>query len=48
MRVVIMLVSNSKKVMGKRTNGLLTNIIRWGTAAIMTAAVILMFVRWRS
>jgi NRAMP (natural resistance-associated macrophage protein)-like metal ion transporter len=44
--VVIMLVSNSKKVMGDRTNGPLTNILGWGTAVIMTAAVVGMFVTW--
>jgi NRAMP (natural resistance-associated macrophage protein)-like metal ion transporter len=44
--VVIMLVSNSKKVMGKRTNGKLTNVLGWGTAVIMTAAAIGMFVTW--
>ena len=45
--VVIMLVSNSKKVMGKRTNGKLTNILGWGTAVLMTAAAIGMFVTWK-
>ena len=45
--VVIMLVSNSKKVMGNRTNGKLTNFLGWGTAVIMTAAAIGMFVTWR-
>jgi NRAMP (natural resistance-associated macrophage protein)-like metal ion transporter len=44
--VVIMLVSNSKKVMGKRTNGKLTNFLGWGTAVIMTAAAVGMFVTW--
>ena len=44
--VVIMLVSNSKKVMGKRTNGLLTNVLGWSTAVIMIAAAIGMFVTW--
>jgi len=44
--VVIMLVSNSKKVMGDRTNGPLTNILGWGTAVIMTAAAVGMFVTW--
>ena len=44
--VVIMLVSNSKKVMGKRTNGPLTNFLGWSTAVIMTAAAIGMFVTW--
>jgi len=46
--VVIMLVSNSKKVMGNRTNGKLTNFLGWGTAVIMTAAAIGMFVTWGS
>jgi Mn2+/Fe2+ NRAMP family transporter len=44
--VVIMLVSNSRKVMGDRINGKLTNILGWGTAGIMTAAAIGMFVTW--
>lgn len=44
--VVIMLVSNSRKVMGKRTNGKLTNFLGWGTALIMTAAAVGMFVTW--
>jgi NRAMP (natural resistance-associated macrophage protein)-like metal ion transporter len=44
--VVIMLVSSSKKVMGKRTNGPLTSILGWSTAVIMTAAAIGMFVTW--
>lgn len=44
--VVIMLVSNSKKVMGNRTNGKLTNFLGWGTAVVMTAAAVGMFVTW--
>lgn len=44
--VVIMLVSTSKKVMGKRTNGPLTNFLGWGTAVVMIAAAIGMFVTW--
>jgi Mn2+/Fe2+ NRAMP family transporter len=44
--VMIMLVSNNKKVMGKRVNGRLTNIIGWSTAAIMSAAAIGMFATW--
>jgi len=43
---MIMLVSNNKKVMGKRVNGRLTNIIGWSTAAIMSAAAIGMFATW--
>jgi len=45
--VVIMLVSNNKKVMGKRVNGKLTNIIGWTTAAVMSAAALGMFLTWR-
>jgi NRAMP (natural resistance-associated macrophage protein)-like metal ion transporter len=44
--VMIMLVSNNKKVMGKRVNGRLTNIVGWSTAAIMSAAALGMFVTW--
>jgi NRAMP (natural resistance-associated macrophage protein)-like metal ion transporter len=44
--VLIMFVSNSKKIMKDRTNGPLTNILGWGTAVIMTAAAIAMFVTW--
>jgi len=44
--VMIMLVSNNRKVMGKRVNGKLTNIIGWSTAAIMSAAAIGMFATW--
>jgi NRAMP (natural resistance-associated macrophage protein)-like metal ion transporter len=44
--VMIMLVSNNKKVMGKRVNGKLTNFIGWATAAIMSAAALGMFVTW--
>lgn len=46
--VMIMLVSNNKKVMGQRVNGKLTNFIGWATAAIMAAAAIGMFVTWRN
>jgi Mn2+/Fe2+ NRAMP family transporter len=44
--VVVMLVSNNKRVMGKRTNGLITNIIGWIAAAIMFAAAVGMFLTW--
>jgi NRAMP (natural resistance-associated macrophage protein)-like metal ion transporter len=44
--VVIMLISNSKQIMGKRTNGRLTNILGWSTAVIMIAAAVGMFVTW--
>ncbi|HEX3100484.1 MAG TPA: divalent metal cation transporter, partial [Pyrinomonadaceae bacterium] len=46
--VVVMLVSNNKRVMGGRTNGLGTNIIGWLAAAVMFAAAIGMFATWGS
>ena len=36
--VLIMLVANNRKIMGKRTNGRLTNTLGWAAAAIMFAA----------
>jgi NRAMP (natural resistance-associated macrophage protein)-like metal ion transporter len=36
--VLIMLVSNNRKIMGKRTNSRLTNILGWGAAALMLLA----------
>jgi NRAMP (natural resistance-associated macrophage protein)-like metal ion transporter len=44
--VVIMLVSNNKKVMGKRVNGRLTNVLGWATTILMSAAALGMFVTW--
>jgi NRAMP (natural resistance-associated macrophage protein)-like metal ion transporter len=46
--VVVMFVSNNKKVLGERTNGLGTNIIGWIAAAVMFAAAIGMVITWRS
>jgi Mn2+/Fe2+ NRAMP family transporter len=42
--VMIMLVSNNKKIMGKRTNSRLTNVLGWGAAVVMfaTAGVLLL------
>ena len=44
--VVVMLVSNNKRVMGHRTNGVVTNIIGWLAAVIMFAAATGMFLTW--
>jgi NRAMP (natural resistance-associated macrophage protein)-like metal ion transporter len=44
--VVVMLVSNDKRVMGKRTNGPWTNIIGWLATGIMFVAAIAMFLTW--
>ena len=41
--VLVMLISNDKKIMGDYTNGKLARILGWGTAALMTAAAIILF-----
>jgi Mn2+/Fe2+ NRAMP family transporter len=38
--VVMMLVSNDRKVMGERTNGRLLNAVGWVTAAIISVAAL--------
>lgn len=44
--IVVMLISNNKRVMGERVNGIATNIVGWLAAAIMFAAAIGMFITW--
>ncbi len=44
--IVVMLVANNKRVMGKRTNGIFTNIVGWLATAVMFAAAIAMFATW--
>src|SRR5258708_3014957 len=44
--ILIMLVSNNRKVMGDRVNGKLTNFLGWTTAVLMSAAALAMFVTW--
>lgn len=46
--VVVMLVANNKRVMGKRTNGRFTNVVGWFAAAIMFGAAIGMIATWKS
>lgn len=46
--VVVMLVSNNKRVMGTRVNGPFTRAIGWLATAIMFAAAIGMFITWSS
>ena len=46
--VIVMLVANNKRVMGKRTNGPVTNFVGWLAAAVMFAAAIAMCVLWGS
>jgi NRAMP (natural resistance-associated macrophage protein)-like metal ion transporter len=44
--VIIMLVSNNRKVMGDKVNGVGTNILGWFAAVVMFAAAIGMLVTW--
>jgi Mn2+/Fe2+ NRAMP family transporter len=44
--IMIMLVSNNRKIMGQRVNGKLTNFIGWTTAALMSVAALGMFLTW--
>src|SRR3954470_17918505 len=44
--VIIMLVANNRRVMGKRVNGRFTNIVGWAATAVMFAAAIGMLVTW--
>ncbi len=44
--VMVMLVSNNRKVMGDRVNGKLTNFLGWTTAAVISAAALGMFLTW--
>jgi Mn2+/Fe2+ NRAMP family transporter len=41
-----MLVSNNRRVMGDRTNGVATNIVGWLATAVMSVAAITMFITW--
>jgi len=44
--VVVMFVSNNKKAVGHRTNGLFTNIVGWMAVTVMFAAAIGMLLTW--
>jgi Mn2+/Fe2+ NRAMP family transporter len=41
--VLVMLISNDKKIMGDYSNGKLARVLGWATAALMTAAAIILF-----
>ena len=45
--VLIMIVSNNKKIMGNRVNGGFTNFVGWAAAVIMFAAAIAMCATWQ-
>jgi Mn2+/Fe2+ NRAMP family transporter len=44
--LLIMLVSNDRKIMGERTNNRWTNAAGWGATAVMSAAAIILLVSW--
>lgn len=44
--VIIMLVSNNRKIMGDRINGRFANTVGWAAAVIMFAAALGMFITW--
>jgi len=46
--VLLMLAANNRAIMGKHVNSPLLNTIGWGTAAVMTAAVIGFILTWKS
>ena len=45
--VVVMLVANNKKVLGREVNGLITNVTGWLTTATMFAAAIGLVLTWK-
>jgi Mn2+/Fe2+ NRAMP family transporter len=45
--VLIMLVSNNKRVMGARVNSKFTNVIGWTAVVLMFTAALGMIVTWR-
>ena len=46
--IVIMLVSNNKRVMGKRVNNKWTNLLGWAATTLMFVAALGMILTWRS
>ena len=44
--IVIMKVSNNRKIMGERVNGKILNLTGWVTAAAMSAAAIALIISW--
>ena len=46
MLVLIMLIANTPRIMGERTNGRWINIVGWATTAVMFAAAIGLVLTW--
>jgi Mn2+/Fe2+ NRAMP family transporter len=45
--VLILIVANNRKIMGKRVNSTPLNIVGWLTAAVMAAAAVALVATWR-
>jgi Mn2+/Fe2+ NRAMP family transporter len=45
--VIVLLLTNSRKVMGPRLNPVWLTALGWSTVAVMTAASVAMFVSWK-
>ncbi len=45
--VIVLLLTNSRNVMGKRTNPWWLSVLGWVTVAVMTAASLAMFLTWK-
>ncbi|HEY2826492.1 MAG TPA: divalent metal cation transporter [Pirellulales bacterium] len=48
MLVIVMLIANDRKVMGRRANGLILNFLGWATTAFMAVATIVLMISWAS
>ena len=46
--IVIMLIANNQKIMGKRTNGRVSNFLGWLTAVIMTVAAVALIITFKT
>ena len=44
--VIVMLIANNRKVMGRHRNGLVLNVLGWTTTAAMFAAAAVLFWTW--
>jgi Mn2+/Fe2+ NRAMP family transporter len=44
--LLIMLMTNNRKMMGDRVNGRLTNVLGWGTTLITSLATLALIATW--
>jgi len=45
--VIVLLLTNDKKVMGARKNPRLLSVLGWITVVVMTSATVAMFATWK-